>query len=93
MKCVVLFVVPVEMPVINKERLGGYYRLSAYYLAKVTSQSTVVLLLPSMLFTVIYWLSGLNYGFSVFIQMFLTLFISCLISQVCHSVFSNEIQI
>lgn len=74
--------VPVEMPVINKERLGGYYRLSAHYTAKVTSQSTMVLLLPGLLFTILYWLSGLHYGFLVYLQMLLVLFMSCLISQV-----------
>ncbi|KAI8517110.1 hypothetical protein Bbelb_056910 [Branchiostoma belcheri] len=51
---------PMELVVLNKERAAGYYRLSAYYLAKLTSELPLTLLLPSGFLTLCYWMAGLN---------------------------------
>lgn len=62
------FLVPAERTVLNKERLAGYYRLSAYFLAKCTTDWPTVLLLPTWFVTITYWLSGINYNFLVYLQ-------------------------
>ncbi|XP_066295926.1 uncharacterized protein [Branchiostoma lanceolatum] len=51
---------PMELVVLNKERAAGYYRLSAYYLAKLTSELPLTLLLPSGFLTLCYWMAGLS---------------------------------
>ena len=55
-------IVPVERPVINKERLAGYYRLSAYYLSKTFSEVPLVLIQPAVFFTIVFLMSGINYN-------------------------------
>ncbi|KAK6472207.1 ABC transporter G family member 14-like [Huso huso] len=60
---------PVERPIINKERLAGSYRLSAYFLAKVLSE--LPLAIPQLLvhITISFWLAGLNGAGAYFADM------------------------
>ncbi|XP_077998496.1 uncharacterized protein LOC144451504 [Glandiceps talaboti] len=51
---------PAERRVVNKERLSGLYRLSAYYFAKQTSEFPLMIFLPVVGYTIVYWLTGLN---------------------------------
>ncbi|XP_043940044.1 ABC transporter G family member 9-like [Protopterus annectens] len=51
---------PVERPIINKERLAGSYRLSAYYFAKIISELPLILCQPIVNFTIAFWMAGLN---------------------------------
>ena len=68
--------------VLNKERLGGYYRLSAYYLSKTVTELLLSLVLPFIFFTIIYWMSGINPSFSVYIQMLAMNFLAVIMAQV-----------
>ena len=68
--------------VLNKERLGGYYRLSAYYLSKAITELLLSLVLPFIFFTIIYWMSGINPSFSVYTQMLAMNFLAVIIAQV-----------
>ena len=52
--------VPTEKLVVNKERASGYYRLSAYYLAKTVSELPLVVFQPTVFMLMIYWATGLN---------------------------------
>lgn len=57
---------PSERTVILKERASGSYHLSAYFLAKTTSDAPVRLLLPFIYMTVSFWMIGLDERISVF---------------------------
>ena len=54
------FLDPAERDTIVKERASGMYRLSAYYTAKSVSELPVLAVRPTLMYTIAYWLSGLN---------------------------------
>lgn len=58
---------PDERTVILKERASGSYHLSAYFLAKTTSDAPVRLLLPFIYMTVSFWMIGVDNRFSTFV--------------------------
>ena len=72
---------PAEKPVIAKERGAGSYRLSAYYLAKCTSDLPINFLLPTFMFTVLFLSSGLG-GPLEFFTMYPVLLLQVLLAQV-----------
>ncbi|XP_060063730.1 uncharacterized protein LOC132544179 [Ylistrum balloti] len=49
-----------ERAVVSKDRAAGAYRLSAYYLAKITSEMPLLLSVPFVFNTAVYWLAGLG---------------------------------
>lgn len=71
---------PQERLVINKERLAGWYRLSAYYLAKMTSELVLILVQPLVFITVVYWSVGLN-GVASYFATLGTLFVHAIAGQ------------
>jgi ABC-type multidrug transport system ATPase subunit len=62
-----IFSFPMERTIIFKERASGSYHLSAYFLAKTTSEAPTLLSLPAMFFIIAYWLAGINKSFVVFL--------------------------
>ncbi|XP_060084867.1 uncharacterized protein LOC132564208, partial [Ylistrum balloti] len=60
-----------ERGVVRKERSAGVYRLSAYYLSKMTSELPLVLISPVLMITMIYWVVGLGEvdGYFVFLSI------------------------
>lgn len=52
---------------VGKERASGSYHLSAYFMAKTTSEAPTRLSLPLIYMVISYWMGGLNPSFAVFI--------------------------
>lgn len=71
---------PMEQVVIHKERSGGWYRLSAYYLAKMTSELPLIFAQPLLFLSIAYWTIGLN-GAVAFFATVGTVFIDSLAGQ------------
>lgn len=62
-----IFTFPSEREIIFKERASGSYHLSAYFLSKTISEMPTRLSLPTIFWTISYWMSGVNYRFDVFL--------------------------
>jgi ABC-type multidrug transport system ATPase subunit len=58
---------PQERSIMLKERASGSYHLSAYFLAKTTSEAPARMVLPFIYMIVSYWLAGVNYNFLIFL--------------------------
>ncbi|KAK3101924.1 hypothetical protein FSP39_007394 [Pinctada imbricata] len=71
---------PMERGVIAKERLAGWYRLSAYYLAKMTSELPLILFQPLLFVGVAYWVIGLS-GTAAYFATLGTVFIHTIAGQ------------
>ena len=66
---------------VNKERAAGYYRLSAYYLAKLFSELPLVIFMPTLFLTIVYWMAGLNRS-EAFLLSLLLLLLTAIAGQV-----------
>ncbi|XP_052269377.1 uncharacterized protein LOC127870861 isoform X3 [Dreissena polymorpha] len=71
---------PMERMVINKERLAGWYRLSAYYLAKMTSELLLILIQPLVFVILAYWVINLN-GIAAFFATLGTVMLNSVAGQ------------
>lgn len=58
---------PSERTIILKERASASYHLSAYFMAKTTSEAPTRLCLPLIYMTISFWMAGLNPRFVVFV--------------------------
>ena len=74
---------------INKERAAGWYRLSAYYCAKMTSELVLILVQPAIFVVIAYWVIGLN-GISAFFATLGTVFIDSVAGQVVLFLFNSQ---
>lgn len=62
-----IFTFPMERSIILKERKSGSYYLSAYFLAKTTSEAPTLLTLPTVYMTISYWMANVNSSFPLFL--------------------------
>jgi ABC-type multidrug transport system ATPase subunit len=62
-----IFTFPMERAIIFKERASGSYHLSAYFLSKTLSEMPTRLILPSMFWTIAYWMADINPRFEIFL--------------------------
>lgn len=62
-----LMAFPMEREVILKERASGSYHLSAYFMAKTSSDAPVRLILPFLYMVTSFWMAGISSNFGVFV--------------------------
>lgn len=80
-----MIVVPDEREVLNKERSAGTYRLSAFYLAKLTSELPLTLTLPTVYLLIVFPMAALN-SYLGFIGMWFYLMLDALAGEVSEEV-------
>jgi ABC-type multidrug transport system permease subunit len=69
-----LMAFPAEREVILKERSSGSYHLSAYFLAKTSSEMPTRLVLPAIYMVISFWMAGVSDRFDLFLfTTFITL--------------------
>lgn len=76
-----IFMFPQERAMLNKERAADMYRLSAYFLARTTSDLPLDLLLPSLFLLVVYFMAGLKHSAEAFFLTMLTVFLCIVAAQ------------
>ncbi|XP_054798832.1 ABC transporter G family member 22-like [Prosopis cineraria] len=76
-----IFMFPQERAMLVKERSIDMYKLSAYFLAKNTSDVPMELLMPLVFMVIVYFMVGLKLQFSAFFLTILTIFVSVLAAQ------------
>jgi ABC-2 type transporter len=76
-----LFAFPSERAVLNKDRAGGAYRLSAYYTAKTLVETPADCIYPATFSLLVYWMVGLNSTARAYVIFVILLLVSALTSQ------------
>ncbi|KAK8705248.1 hypothetical protein V6N13_048854 [Hibiscus sabdariffa] len=76
-----IFTFPQERVMLCKERAADMYRLSAYFLARTTSDIPLDLILPVLFLLVVYFMAGLRQSASPFFLSVLTVFLCIVAAQ------------
>ncbi|XP_039021775.1 ABC transporter G family member 22-like [Hibiscus syriacus] len=76
-----IFTFPQERAMLNKERAADMYRLSAYFLARTTSDLPLDLILPVLFILVVYFMAGLRLSAAPFFLSMLTVFLCIVAAQ------------
>ncbi|VVA99490.1 unnamed protein product [Arabis nemorensis] len=76
-----IFAFPQERAMLNKERAAGMYRLSAYFMARTTSDLPLDFILPTLFLVVVYFMTGLRVSPYPFFLSILTVFLCILAAQ------------
>ncbi|XP_044509465.1 ABC transporter G family member 22 isoform X2 [Mangifera indica] len=76
-----IFTFPQERAMLGKERAADMYRLSAYFLARTTSDLPLDLLLPILFLLVVYFMTGLRLSTGPFFLTMLTVFLCIVAAQ------------
>ncbi|XP_059631626.1 ABC transporter G family member 22-like [Cornus florida] len=76
-----IFTFPQERAMLAKERSVDMYRLSAYVIARNTSDLPLDLILPIVFLAIVYFMVGLKHSFAAFSLTLLTIFLSIIAAQ------------
>ncbi|PSS01646.1 ABC transporter G family member 22 like [Actinidia chinensis var. chinensis] len=76
-----IFTFPQERAMLNKERAADMYRLSAYFVARTTSDLPLDLLLPLLFLLVVYFMAGLRNSAGPFFLSMATVFLCIVAAQ------------
>ncbi|KAI4319555.1 hypothetical protein MLD38_033140 [Melastoma candidum] len=76
-----IFTFPQERAMLSKERAADMYRLSAYFVARTTSDLPLDLLLPVLFLLVVYFMAGLRLEASCFFLTLLAVFLCIVAAQ------------
>ncbi|KAK6129588.1 hypothetical protein DH2020_036659 [Rehmannia glutinosa] len=63
-----VFAFPQERAIFMKERASGMYTLSSYFLARITADLPMELILPTLFVSITYWMTGLKPELSAFLM-------------------------
>ncbi|OWF40983.1 ABC transporter G family member 14 [Mizuhopecten yessoensis] len=75
-----------ERGVVSKDRSAGAYRLSAYYLSKITSEMPLLLSVPVLYNTAVYWLAGLGGVDGYFVYLGIGILHCLMIQSLAHNI-------
>ena len=70
---------PSERAIVLRERASGTYKVSAYFMAKITAETVIQIWYPIEFSCVVYWLTGFQYNASSFF-IFMVFMVLCTIS-------------
>ncbi|KAK4490068.1 hypothetical protein RD792_000722 [Penstemon davidsonii] len=76
-----VFAFPQERAIFMKERASGMYTLSSYFMARITGDLPMELILPTLFLSVAYWMTGLKPELSAFLLTLIVLLGYVLVSQ------------
>ncbi|KAF2603535.1 hypothetical protein F2Q70_00027003 [Brassica cretica] len=76
-----IFTFPQERAMLSKERESNMYRLSAYFVARTTSDLPLDLILPVLFLVVVYFMAGLRLRAESFFLSVLTVFLCIVAAQ------------
>ncbi|KAK4439212.1 ABC transporter G family member 9 [Sesamum alatum] len=76
-----IFTFPRERMMLEKERSSGMYRLSSFFMALTLGDLPIQLVLPSIYYTLIYWMVGLKPKFGNFLAGFFVTLYTIVCSQ------------
>jgi hypothetical protein len=76
-----LFTFPSEFKLLLKERASGMYRLSAYYLARTSSDLPVDCTIPTVFVLIVYFMGGLKYSAGAFFSNWASVLLAVLTAQ------------
>ena len=70
---------PSERAIVLRERAAGTYKVSAYFLSKITAEASIQIIYPILFSCVVYWLVGFHHGAAQFFT-FMFFMILCSLS-------------
>ncbi|RWV85906.1 hypothetical protein BHE74_00003655 [Ensete ventricosum] len=76
-----IFTFPQERAMLNKERAVDMYRLSAYFMARTTSDLPLDLFLPIIFLLIVYFMAALRQNAEAFFLTMLIVFLSIVAAQ------------
>ncbi|KAF7148893.1 hypothetical protein RHSIM_Rhsim03G0058600 [Rhododendron simsii] len=76
-----IFTFPQERAMLNKERAADMYRISAYFVARTSSDIPLDLLMPVLFLVVVYFMAGLRKSAGPFFLTMLTVFLCIVAAQ------------
>ncbi|KAI3447383.1 hypothetical protein Pfo_004048 [Paulownia fortunei] len=76
-----IFTFPQERAMLSKERAADMYRLSAYFVARTTSDLPLDLILPVLFLLVVYFMAGLRMNVGSFFLTIVTVFLCIIAAQ------------
>ena len=77
-----IFTFPQERAMLVKERSVNMYKLSAYFIARITTDLLLDLVLPVTFLLIVYFMVGLKLTFNAFCLTLLTILLSIIAAQV-----------
>ncbi|PIN01720.1 Transporter, ABC superfamily (Breast cancer resistance protein) [Handroanthus impetiginosus] len=76
-----VFAFPQERAIFMKEKASGMYSLSSYFMARITSDLPMELILPTLFLSITYWMTGLKPELSSFVLTLIVVLGYVLVSQ------------